>query len=484
MPSTTTPELVSLREIRSDDAPATPARVDREAGIIRGASVAMVGEALGHGLLLDQTTIQQLVELGNARPQGIKARFTHPGMCDDGMGKQVARAKDFRVSANGLHALADLHFLDAATDTPDGNLRAYVMNMAEEVPEDFGLSVVMQLDAVWVMADGSEERAHPFEDPPEGATTDMPFARPLHLYAADVVDEPAANELGLFAESLSRGSFQRAEAAFSAIDQQARRLGWDPIDIARFTQRYLSSRGCAATLSIPDREDTPMPKSAALADDQKPDDQPKPKATPAASDEPEEELMDPEDPDHEDEMGEDGKPKAKATDDEPDEELMDPEDPEHEDEMDEDGKPKAKPDQASASVPATLSQLKDACQGADSDFLLAQLEAGATQSQAAAAWAAAAPLRAQLAQRDRELEELRAKQAQVGSWSAAALASPDPGSDDTAAAALEGRGGEVTDQQLEAEWSSLTKAQQAAHCSFRSYAWRRRNGEIAAGTLP
>jgi hypothetical protein len=45
-------------------------RVDRENKIIRGYSVMSLGEAKGHGFAVDETTLEQLVSLGNAALAG------------------------------------------------------------------------------------------------------------------------------------------------------------------------------------------------------------------------------------------------------------------------------------------------------------------------------------------------------------------------------------------------------------------------------
>ena len=60
--------------------------VDREARMIHGVSVAQAVEALGHELVLDSVTLDQLVACGNARTRGVKSRFTHPGLSADGLG--------------------------------------------------------------------------------------------------------------------------------------------------------------------------------------------------------------------------------------------------------------------------------------------------------------------------------------------------------------------------------------------------------------
>jgi hypothetical protein len=53
-------------------------KLDEDKGILYGAQVAKLGEAEGHGFFLDETTLDQVVALGNAQPKGVKVRFGHP----------------------------------------------------------------------------------------------------------------------------------------------------------------------------------------------------------------------------------------------------------------------------------------------------------------------------------------------------------------------------------------------------------------------
>jgi len=47
--------------------------------VINGFSVVTKGEALGHGLFLDDDFIDSVVKEGNKGGKGLKVRFTHPG---------------------------------------------------------------------------------------------------------------------------------------------------------------------------------------------------------------------------------------------------------------------------------------------------------------------------------------------------------------------------------------------------------------------
>ena len=153
------------------------------------------GEALGHDLWIDASFLEDVRDEINAG--GIKARFTHPGLSSDGIGTKLGRFYDAEIIGDQVYA--DLHFQEAATKTPDGDLADYVMTLAEETPEDFGLSIVFEHDVQDMERLTDENTVNGrFISPDEDNKNNYEHARLAALRAADVVDTPAANPDGLF----------------------------------------------------------------------------------------------------------------------------------------------------------------------------------------------------------------------------------------------------------------------------------------------
>ena len=222
-----------------------PARVDREAHIIYGVSAAQAVEALGHDMLLDGRSISQIVEHGNAARNGVKSRFTHPGLSSTGLGKYLGRMRDFRQE--GDKAVADLHLADSAFRTPEGDLGNYVMDMAENDPDMFGMSVVIKGKRVWTLSDGSEldgvdGAGNPIARPAL-ALTDVPVVRVRQLLAVDAVDEPAANRDGLFAARHLWATNSLSQEAFEDIDEYLGGAGVTPQRAFEFVLAYFAARG-------------------------------------------------------------------------------------------------------------------------------------------------------------------------------------------------------------------------------------------------
>lgn len=165
--------------------------VDREQRIIHGFAVVSKGEAKGHGVLIDDTFLNQVLLQGQTSKAGIKMRFDHPNASNTSIGTALGRAKNFRRDGDVIRA--DAHILEAAMSAPNGNLGGYVMDLAEQDPGLFGASIAFKpAEAEWQRdKDGKADKSKP------------PFARLKQLLATDIVDDPAANPEGLFGQDSS-----------------------------------------------------------------------------------------------------------------------------------------------------------------------------------------------------------------------------------------------------------------------------------------
>jgi hypothetical protein len=130
--------------------------------VLRGVSVITTGPAKGHGLIVDDQTLAQVVQCAKAR--AVKVKMLH----NSDLSQVVGTLKNFRIE--GPKVLADLHLLSSAP------ARDFVLEIAQTMPTAFGLSIS-------------------FEGTPDGN-----LARCSRLLSVDLVDEPAANPDGLFEE--------------------------------------------------------------------------------------------------------------------------------------------------------------------------------------------------------------------------------------------------------------------------------------------
>lgn len=311
-----TPLAKGIKKTEKAEAPAVQRKGgDSKAGIIRGFSVITRGEALGHELWIDGAFLQSVSDSINASEEGVKARFTHPGLSSDGLGKFLGRTKNAEVDGDSVRA--DQHFSASAHRTPDGDLAGYVMDRAEEDPGSFGASIVFSrdLDAedAFIEANGgtvsySRDQAKRlgrrdpgrFVSPDPANVNNYPHARLSALHAVDAVDDPAANPRGLF----HRGQDVAAEAealmayslGLSEDEPESSSFGIAPQRVQAFIERFLNRHDLEIVAkpkgdTMPEEQEKTEEKPAEAASQETPPEAPaaepaKPAEKPAEASEP------------------------------------------------------------------------------------------------------------------------------------------------------------------------------------------------------
>jgi hypothetical protein len=166
-------------------------QIDAQAATISDVSVITVGEAKGHGLMIDEQTLVEVKAAAETYAGGLKVKTDHY----TGFNEIVGTLKNFRIDGDQLRA--DLFLLKNHDAT------ARILEMAELMPDTFGLSIS-------------------FTGEHEESDNDIVFARCTEIYSADLVDAPAANPTGLFSvkvdsEKKAMDEKQFAEALAAAL---------------------------------------------------------------------------------------------------------------------------------------------------------------------------------------------------------------------------------------------------------------------------
>jgi hypothetical protein len=157
-------------------------------GVILGVSVITIGEAKGHGVYIDQKSLDTFLSAAQNRAGGVPVKMDH----GTGFYHIVGKLENFRIDGDSLRA--DLHLLKSHEQY------ARIVEMAETMSEAFGLSVSSVSSGEKI--DGKE------------------YLRCDELNSVDLVDRPAANPTGLFSEpvdSPSKGNMADANTLLSKI---------------------------------------------------------------------------------------------------------------------------------------------------------------------------------------------------------------------------------------------------------------------------
>lgn len=139
--------------------------IDAQNGFIAGVSVISMGEASGHDMIVDETTLSQVQKAASTYKKGLKVKADHYSGIQD----IVGYLRNFRI--DGQKLLADLQLLRTHPK------RDYFLELAQEIDDNFGISISFM---------GKHE-----------SKDNVTYARCEKIYSADLVTEPAANH-GLF----------------------------------------------------------------------------------------------------------------------------------------------------------------------------------------------------------------------------------------------------------------------------------------------
>jgi uncharacterized protein YjiS (DUF1127 family) len=151
-------------------------RVDRDAGVIRGAAVITGGvTARGHDLEVDDKTLEQIVTCGNAKGR-VQVKLNHKD--PQALQSICGYLEGFRREGNKV--VADWHLLKSHEEFDK------LMERAERMPDCFGLSAAFAGPAKGEKVSGGKKAA-----------------RCEELLAVDCVAMPAANPAGLFEANLA-----------------------------------------------------------------------------------------------------------------------------------------------------------------------------------------------------------------------------------------------------------------------------------------
>lgn len=149
-------------------------------------------EALGHGIYIDEKSVETVITLLLGKP--LRSYLSHFNAFKDRIGTEIGFFSG--IYRDGLKVRAKtFEFLDAFK-RHDAPIHDRIYELATKYPDQIGVSVVANIDRVWVLDNGAEV---PFIDevPPANAIRDIPSARFTSIDSADLVSFPAANPDGL-----------------------------------------------------------------------------------------------------------------------------------------------------------------------------------------------------------------------------------------------------------------------------------------------
>ena len=143
---------------------------------MRDVSLLAAGEAQGHGLVIDEDSLQTALSYLGTKKR-LRA-YLHHAMFEDRLGEEIGYFENPYIDGDRLMA-EKFTFLKSFRNNKKDKYEA-LLELAKEMPEEFGLS--LSFSFLTEIKEGDE----------------MPRVRFQEIYSADFVDQPAANPKGLF----------------------------------------------------------------------------------------------------------------------------------------------------------------------------------------------------------------------------------------------------------------------------------------------
>lgn len=201
-------------------------QVNNEDGTMRSVALISVGSALGHGLYVDGKSLETIIdELEDTK---LPAYITHRGaLFEDRLTREIGMFNNFRIEGDRL--LGDFQAFDSFRED-DSRKYNRLFEMAEKMPERFGLSIVFEADIAWATPDGDvpmgrfpnndSDRLYDEDNPPEDALFEYPSIRVEEVSSADFVDSPAANQRGLFSIIDTKPNYKMTKAELTELNEK------------------------------------------------------------------------------------------------------------------------------------------------------------------------------------------------------------------------------------------------------------------------
>jgi len=212
--------------------------VDSELGTMSDVSILEEGEAKGHGVLITRKTLKGAATA--LQGKSLPSYITHANAQGDRLTTEVGffsgfyldigqRAEDRENGPKSQYKLKARTF-QAFNAFRDFQPEAYarLFEMAQVLPENFGVSLVFEARLFWQMSDETEMEFEGWDDVPDGSEYELPTVEVVRVMSADFVDNPAANS-SLFSTT-HNGEKQAMEielttAASEKLEQQKKEAG-------------------------------------------------------------------------------------------------------------------------------------------------------------------------------------------------------------------------------------------------------------------
>ena len=191
--------------------------VDKTLGSISNVSLISTPEAKGHGMKLDEASIQSFYNAVEGKT--IKAYYTH-SPSNEAL-DSIGLWSEFEIVQDGEYTKLTAKFqaLESWKEHQQGDYDA-LFELAEKAPEAFGVSAEFQAETIYYNEEGEAQQYN-------GQENVEVYARAISVSAFSIVAQPAANPTGLFAEAKEENNVEEVAGNLIKLQEENDRLALD-----------------------------------------------------------------------------------------------------------------------------------------------------------------------------------------------------------------------------------------------------------------
>ncbi|MAF44274.1 MAG: hypothetical protein CMI54_08970 [Parcubacteria group bacterium] len=191
--------------------------VDVNRGMMADVSIIQAGEAKGHGILVTKKSLQGAISL--LQGKNLPAYITHTNALGDRLTSEIGFFSGFYLDGERIRARSFQAFEAFRKNRKEQYEQLF--EMADLLPENFGISLVFEARLFWELDSGEEEDYSGRLERPEDALYELPSVEMISIQSADFVDNPAANS-SLFSNA-TKNEPMKTELTTAASDAPERK---------------------------------------------------------------------------------------------------------------------------------------------------------------------------------------------------------------------------------------------------------------------
>lgn len=233
---------------------------DRHQGVMSDVVILEFGEARGHRMMVSEKTLSTSLSLLGG--ETLPAYLTHTDAFQDRLLSEIGSFSEFYLDTDkdkGMRLKARKFEILPSFKRDEPERYDRLFDLAERMPQTFGISIVFEAELFWETPDGVLEFTG-FGDKPEDTKYEYPTVNPKRITSADFVDTPAATSSLFSEENTNRDKLTNSRDMNTPVEEHTEML-FDESASAELERRKAEAGELEESASAPEPAPAPEAKS-------------------------------------------------------------------------------------------------------------------------------------------------------------------------------------------------------------------------------